>query len=81
MKLNLGKLSTWFQAIQWVNILTAGLGAFNAVTAAFPDLQVPRWALITQIAVAAVLPSLGGVAHKVAFGEAQVPEQRGQSQA
>jgi L-asparagine transporter-like permease len=75
--MNLGKLSTWFQAIQWVNVATLILQVIAAYTQVFPGAVLPGWVLFLQALIGIMLPSLGGLAHRAAFGEAQVPEKRG----
>ena len=70
------KLSRWFHAVQWVNVGVLALNVANTVTGIFPDAQAPKWLLIAQAALGAALPSVGGVAHKAAYGESQDPEAR-----
>jgi len=70
------KLSTLFNGVQWVNVLTMLAQLLNMATQTWPDNKYTTAIVAVQGIIAAVLPSLNGMAHKAAFGEAQNPVQR-----
>lgn len=65
------KLKNWMHGIQWANVLLLGAQVTDV-----PMLQGNKWVLVFQALVAALLPSLGGLSHKIAYGENQNPEHR-----
>jgi len=69
-------LKTLFAGGQWLNAIVLGMNILNQATDAFPALKANPWVLALQAAVGILLPSLGGFAHKAAFGEAQNPDAR-----
>jgi hypothetical protein len=70
------KLGTIFKTAQWGNIILLVAGILNQVTQTYPDLAQNKWILIVQALIGIVLPSLGGIGHKLAFSEAQTPANR-----
>lgn len=70
------KLGTAFKAGQIVNVVAAVAEALNEVTQSFPSLAVNKWVLIAQLFLGQFLPSAFGIAHRLAFGEAQAPADR-----
>jgi hypothetical protein len=59
------KLRKWMHAIQWANMLVLGAGILNNVTEAVPSLQANQTVLVIQAVLAGILPSVGGVSHKI----------------
>ena len=54
-------------AVNWTVLLGGLQGAFP------PDIVQNKWFLLAQMILATVLPSIGGVGHKVMFGTNQTP--------
>ena len=69
-------LKKLFAAGQWVNFLTLAAQLLNQATDAFPALKASPWVLLVQGLIGAILPSVGGLAHRAAFAEAQAPADR-----
>jgi len=59
------RLRKWFHRVQWANVLLLGAQVLNDATQTFPVLQSNKYVLIAQGVLAAVLPSLAGISHKV----------------
>jgi len=53
------------QAIQWANVVLLATQFLNNLTQVYPGLTSAPWVLIVQAFLAALLPSLGGLSHKV----------------
>jgi len=64
-------LKTLFVGGQWVNFIALAAQLLNDVTGAVPSLQSNHWVLLVQGLIAAFLPSVGGLGHKLAFGTEQ----------
>ena len=69
-------LKTLFAAGQWVNVITLLAQILNNTTQVFPALASNPKFVMVQALIGALLPSLGGFAHKVAFAESQDPAKR-----
>lgn len=62
----MGKLKNWFNVAQIVNVL--GFAAqFMAILP--PSIQDNKYVILAQGLIAALLPSLGGVGHRIAYGK------------
>ena len=59
------KLRAWLHRVQWANFALLASQVMSSATGVFPDLQMNKGVLITQAILAALLPSLGGVSHKL----------------
>jgi len=75
-KKELPMLKTLFATGQWVNAVVLVMNVLNSMTQTFPALEGNKYILAIQAAVGILLPSLGGFAHKAAFGEVQDPTAR-----
>lgn len=59
------RLRAWLHRFQWTNLALLGAQVLNSATGVYPDLQMNRSVLIAQAILGALLPSLGGVSHKL----------------
>jgi hypothetical protein len=69
-------LATLFKAGQWGNLAILLAQILNSVTQVFPNLTSNPKLLAVQAFIGIFLPSVGGIAHKMAFGEEQTPAAR-----
>lgn len=69
-------MSKLMNGIQWVNVLTLIAQTANNASGLFPGLVTNPYFILAQGILAAILPSLNGIGHKVAFGETQDPSKR-----
>jgi len=67
-------LKNLFKAGQWLNFLTLLAQLLNQASDAFPALKTSPYVMLVQGIVGAILPSVGGFAHRVAFGTPQDPD-------
>lgn len=67
----------WLHGIQWANVGVMALNILNQAMGTFPALAENKTALIAQGILAALLPSLGGVANVIST---QPPQPRGTQQ-
>ena len=59
---------------QWVNVLVLLASIVNDASGVFPGLQTAHWFTALQAVLAAILPSVGGLSHKLQ-GTQVVPKQ------
>ena len=59
------KLRKWLHRVQWANVGLLAAEFLNNATQAVPSLQMNKYVLITQAVLGALLPSVGGISHKV----------------
>lgn len=76
VKGSLKRFGKWFNHVQWLNVLTLIFQVVNNSKQIVPGLETSQWVMATQGVLAAVLPSLNGVAHAAVYGEEQNPEHR-----
>ena len=70
------KLKVVFKTVQWANFLTLAAQLLNQAGDVVPALKASPWLLLVQGLVGALLPSVGGFAHKVAYGTPQDPDSK-----
>lgn len=67
-------LKTLFKGGQWANLIVFLADLINKFTQAFPGIALPPWVTALQTALGIFLPSVGGIAHQLAFGVPQDPD-------
>lgn len=70
------KLKIVFKTVQWVNFLTLAAQVVNQAGDIVPALKSSPWLLLAQGLIGVILPSVGGFAHKAAFGTSQDTESK-----
>jgi hypothetical protein len=70
------KMGALFAGAQWLNLAALVAQLLNMATNTFPALAGNHWILALQTLLGIFLPSVGGVAHKMAYGEVQNPADR-----
>jgi len=71
-----GPMAKFLNSVQFINSITFLLQAANLATGSFPALVANPYFTLAQGLLAAILPSVGGIGHKLAFGEPQDPAKR-----
>ena len=56
------KFRKWMKRMQWVNVLTVVGQVAASLSGVFP---ANPWILTTNAVIGAVLPSVGGISHKI----------------
>lgn len=69
-------MKTLLTSIKWGNFLTILAQLIGLLTGLFPEQPWTSYLLAFQGALQAFMTSIGGLAHRASFGEAQAPAER-----